>query len=120
MTKIHPSLKQVVDKATRRRLYKAALLYYTQWDDAKPNEIYHCYDDRIRPLGLCILLPCMLWKLNTYMSSNPNTNKSWDHDDTVIAFPEIKRYISQIESTQNTAKNALRIKALNEILANLK
>jgi len=85
-------------------------------------ELYKNDENTIQQLGigLCLVLPCVLWELNHYLSCTPN-DENWSHSKTEIAFPEIKHYINSLEETLGSghSANATRIKWLEEIIQNL-
>lgn len=68
-----------------------------------------------RKHGLCILLPMLLWDLEHYLADTPD-GSDWNYRDTVIAFPEIAPYITEIVMSNNP--DQVRIRALKEIIKN--
>ena len=77
------NLKQEVPLDIRIEVYKDAIKYLE-------NDLKGGYDDY--SAGLCLLLPCLLWKLNSFFSLAPDGNR-WKNEHTVIAFPEIKTWL---------------------------
>jgi len=92
--------KQEVNKEKRLEIYKDAL------------DIYQNNPKKLEGLGsgLCLLLPSLLWNLSSYMDDDPQ-RKSWDYDDTVILFPELRLFI---ESSPNIITEEKRIEFLKE------
>ena len=69
---------------------------------------------------LCLLLPCILWELNSFLDKDPNDN-IWHDPDTTLMFPELtKDVIRSIESTNTVNEaNNLRLEFLKQFIANL-
>ena len=69
---------------------------------------------------LCLLLPCILWELNSFLDKDPNDN-IWQDSNTPLMFPELtKDVIRSVErTTTKTEANNLRLKFLNQFIANL-
>lgn len=99
MKNIHiKNLLSEVPKEIRLQVYKEALEYYDK-------ELYNILYNLITPpglctgyygIGICLVLPCILWELHNYLSASP-ANEVWDYEDTSIAFPELsKEIISEI------------------------
>jgi len=107
------SIHDIVPKHIRRATYKKAI-------EAIESE------KRIAGLcsfGLCLILPCLLWDLDHFLSQTPQ-NRAWDAYDTPSMFPELteKRIhsISRIYSDNpQIDRNKQRIKVLTEMLAEL-
>ena len=77
------NLKQEVPLDIRIKVYKEAIKYLEKVLKGGEDKYY---------VGLCILLPCLLWNLNAFFSVAPD-NLDWETDDTVIAFPELKAWL---------------------------
>ena len=106
MKYIHPSLEEVVPLKLRIKIYKEALKYYKE-----PSDNFYS--------GLCILLPMLLWELDSYLNDAPNGN-SWNWSDTSTAFPEIDEYLFVItDCNDSSERRKLRIKILTSILKKL-
>lgn len=87
-------ITSVVPPEIRLEVYKDALMviqsknriinsmFYTK---NKMGRVLH----EGRSMGLCLLLPCVLWNLDTYMDKDPN-GREWMFSRTWTAFPEIK------------------------------
>lgn len=109
------TLDTIVPKEIRKQVYQEALKYYQNYL-IYPNK-YQNLDDE-DSLGLCLLLPCVLWDLEHYLNDSPTG--LWEYEATVHAFPEIKDYIPEIQGEFNQDKKLkIRIKVLTEILYNL-
>ena len=73
---IHPSLKEVVPKEVRLEVYKKALEFYKGGKTSQYNlEEQEQYPSQ---MGICLLLPCVLWNLKNYCSNHPKTNEYLD------------------------------------------
>ena len=72
------TLDKPIDDELRLWVYKEALLYYTgvKWTDYGSHS-----------LGLCLLLPCILWNLPSYIDTK------FKMYETSIGFPELTDFI---------------------------
>lgn len=78
-----------IPKNVRLRVYKQALKLYTDYVVGKHSKL----DDY--SMGLCLLLPCILYSLNSYLDIQPNGNIfSWR--DTRKSFPELHELLVNI------------------------
>lgn len=110
---IHPSLEIVVPEELRFLIYQEALDYYENEDYLIDK--YNCDRDTL-PLGLCLLLPCMLWDLKHFLQDAPD-GENWDFSDTRIAFPEIKDFLKVIGKARTREEEVeTRISVLKQIL----
>lgn len=73
------SLKNEVPKEIRLEVYKRAKNLIENWGEDTFN---------LDNPGLCLLLPCILYNCETYLS-NGNCESGWLYADTVIGFPEL-------------------------------
>lgn len=81
---------------------------------------YYPYAPRGEELGLCILLPCILWDLNNYLDPDPN-EEYWNYSDTTRAFPELAKYLITIENTESDWEmGECRIKCLKQMIQEVK
>jgi len=69
------NLKQEVPKEIRLEVYIKAVEYIN-------NPI------QTKGFGLCIILPVLLWDLNTFIAASPDGN-DWSYQETCKAFPEL-------------------------------
>jgi len=113
------TLKEPVPNKIRKIVYQQALKYYQDFL-VKPHTKYLLIGDEPSTLGLCLLLPCILWDLRNYLNNSP-IGDEWNHRETVFGFPEIREYTLEISETkEHKDRLELRIKVLTEILTNLK
>ncbi len=70
--------------------------------------------------GLCVLLPCCLWNLISFLDKAPD-GKDWKYQATTISFPELDSKILNKLNKTNTEKeiNKLRIKFLKKFIVKL-
>lgn len=105
------------DLETRLATYERALELL---EDFYSTGKYLPYSPKGESLGLCLLLPCILWDLHSYLSDDPD-DKSWDYEDTQIAFPELSNYLDAISDAQgNTEKNNCRLECLKKMIEEVK
>ena len=100
--------------------------------DVVPAEIrIQCYEEcimviesRQNPIMMsepftCLLLPCILWGLDSLMQASP-TNEEWEADDTIKMFPEwTNLVVNQIVKTF-AEKDKTRIKLLKKAIKQVK
>lgn len=107
------TLDKELPKRVRIATYRKALKIYKDKLLNLDKEFYG-----MTGMGLCILLPCILWGLKSYLDSMPN-GEEWVHELTPTAFPEIKDGINRLYNiTGDGQKIKERIKILEEILKN--
>jgi hypothetical protein len=53
--------------------------------------------------SLCLLLPCILWDLPTYLSYAPEV-RLWDYRDITTMFPEMKNAVKTINDAKKFGK----------------
>ena len=70
-------------------------------------------------LGLCLLLPCVLWDLEDYCENSP-ADVDWDYNDTAKSFPEISEWIPKIESMEHCRKNKVRLECIESAIKQMK
>ena len=108
------NLKQEVPLDIRIEVYKDAIKYLE-------NVLKDGYDEY--SVALCILLPCLLWKLNSFFSLTPD-GYNWGTNQTVIAFPELKTWLPVNDSFTKEHKRLYRIQKridfLKETITELK
>lgn len=111
--KIENLLKEV-DVKVRLQVYKNTLNFIKgkyEAEDWITGDIPEYTD------GLCLLLPVILWNLKKYSDKTPN-KKSWDYNDTSIAFPELtNKVIRSINSVSNKVEQ--RIEFLENFITKL-
>jgi hypothetical protein len=110
---IHPSLNIVVPPKERLKVYQEAKKYLK----AEPSSRFNDNKDKIvDELGVCMLLPCLLWNLDSYLDNIPESNRYWSYSDTVLAFPEFTDkdidYITSFRSLE--ARKKARYKVMNK------
>ena len=91
----------------RKRVYKEAI----QCIKTKT------FVSRMKSFGLCLLLPCLLWKLNWLLNDAPN-GEPWDSNTIYTLFPEINEedIYNLNELHEQEIRNELRIKILEKAL----
>lgn len=102
---------KLVPKKKRIEVYKKAI------EIIEKNEIV--YELQVR--GLCLLLPCILWNLKSYLDDSPR-GCVWNHYDSQKMFPEItEKVIDKIKDCGNsrTVKDIERIELLKSFIAKL-
>jgi hypothetical protein len=103
------TLEKELPKKIKLQVYKEAL------------ELYKNDENTIQQfgVGLCLVLPCVLWELSHYLDY-PH-NEDWRHYDTPKAFPEIRYYLDSLKEPLGSghSANTTRIKWLEEIIQNL-
>lgn len=105
------SLKSEVPKEIRIQVYKDAIKILK-----KGEGICGIGND----LGLCLILPCILWDFEDFEDLTP-ANQNWYWWDTKIAFPEItKEIIQTIYDCPKHKRNILRIEYIKHFLKELK
>lgn len=103
------SLKKPVPVELRLKIYKEAL------NIIKENQ--SCFS--MSSHGLCLLLPCILWDLEDYVSETPSGH-DWNFLDTTKAFPEVRVWLRIIGlELGEENKNIVRRKALENIILKL-
>ena len=109
---IHP--RQVVPIEPRLKIYKEALDLIKDNRDFRTSTGDWVFND----VGLCLILPCLLWDLH-YMYNPPNGN--WHNWDTPIMFPELNKFIlvHKVLDITTKEKQELRIKFLEEAIEEL-
>lgn len=85
------NLKKEVPLDIRIEVYKDAIKYLENALKVDEDKYY---------VGLCILLPCLLWDLDSSFSVAPDS-LDWETEDTVIAFPEIKAWLDNYYTSGN-------------------
>jgi len=98
-----------VPKAIRREIYREAIKIIER---GKPIA-------KLSSFSLCLLLPSILWKLDSFLDNNPQ-DKGWDQWDTSRMFPELteERIKSITKLTVNQEhRDIQRIKVLDKMLA---
>jgi hypothetical protein len=101
---------------TRLRVYERAL---ELWEDYYKNGQYFPYGPEGENLGLCLLLPCILWDLPHYLSKAPS-GEHWDYHKTEIAFPELAKYLELILYETGNKKIETRLECLNRMIEDVK
>lgn len=97
------TLGEVVPETIRLEVYKEALDFI---ENDREGYGLDKYD------GLCLLLPCIMWDLNHFLSSDPN-GYYWCWDETQYAFPEFGELIHLItECIDENEEVEARIKVL--------
>lgn len=112
----HITPDQVVPKYIRKKVYKECIDKIKNYND-NDNEIQ--YDTT--SMGLCMLLYCVLWQLNSYMDSAPN-GEMWNFYYANISFPEFtNEYKEEIEDEYGDMynRNNKRIEILERILSQM-
>lgn len=112
------NLHQVVPIEIRLEVYKEAILALKQTDSDKYS--------LIGSKGLCLLLPCILWDLETFSDETPEY-KNWDWHDATIAFPELTEKVIKLlkmfqpddKKTFAKSKNAYRITFIKQWIEDL-
>ncbi len=99
------SLKEVIP------LEKKLLIY---------NKALNCLETKKYPANLlygplCILLPCLLWNLNSFLDRAPN-GKIWNYLDTVVAFPEIAQGVKELIKLKCEEREPLRIEVIKKAI----
>lgn len=114
--------KNLPPKDVRLNVYKEALEYYLNIQKGGLCK----YSDNTEEgyLGLCLIIPVLLWNLNSYLDNNLNIGDGntyiWNYSDTKIAFPEIVLWVKDIEDTvEFPDKLILRIKAMKDCIEKL-
>ncbi len=107
-----------VPEELRLEIYKEALrLIETD------NEILGTHWD----YGLCLLLPCILWDLDSFTSRGPK-GKGWNYRDTTTMFPEIEPIVCELVEVSYLGihysdllekKKKMRMKGLKTIIEEL-
>lgn len=102
-------LTEILPKNIRMEVYKEALKFIKC-----KEEKYGLYG---KHSGLCLILPCILWDLDTYLSDDPNDNQ-WEYFDTSTAFPEISEILNTLSNSELSIddKVKLRIEFLENLL----
>ena len=111
--------KNLPPKDIRLNVYKEALEYYCNIQDGGSCN-YNA--DNESGLGLCLILPVLLWNLNSYLDNLEINDKThyWCYRDTKIAFPEIVYWVIDIKDTDDYSdKLILRIKAMEDCIKKL-
>lgn len=93
---------EVVPAKIRLKVYKEALDIISN-DTLKQFEL---------GIGLCLMLPCVLWGLAHYTDQHP-LNRTWNYKDSEYIFPEISGIsmdqLSFYDVTEVEEKNTLRM-----------
>lgn len=112
------SLKEELPIEIRLEVYKEALDNIT---NLSTSYTYDLGDNR----SLCLLIPCILWGLDTYLNNAPN-KEDWSFNDTSIAFPECSKKVRDSINSLYTnpdsnipERNKLRIEYLNKWIKDL-
>ena len=115
------NLGEQLSPSKRLEIYKRAVHIYH-------NNIPNLYGvtnvvDTANVLGLCLLLPCILFDSNNYNDDQPN-GEYWDYDNTIESFIELKDF--PIHPWQRESKglpdmnNAIRESILRECIVKVK
>lgn len=89
---------QLVPKEIRHEVYKEALKIVRKFD----------YNYKLTRPYLCLLLPCILWRLDDYAKNSPSGNV-WNEDDMELMFLEMRGVTKAIQSARNKIKQRIRI-----------
>lgn len=109
-------LDKELPREVRFPVYKKALEIYKSI--IKDNSVEFAGMGVSGGIGLCMILPCILWNLNDYLDNAPDGNH-WSFLRTSTAFPEIKEYIPILEAEMDSLRRVyLRIEILEKILNN--
>lgn len=70
-------------------------------------------------MGLCTLLPCILYDLETFEDDQPN-GLYWEYELTPVSFPELAGFIEKIDKIEGQReRNKMRLKFLNSSIKKL-
>jgi len=102
---------QEVPPNIRLEVYKEALqLIQSDTDRSKRNKL---------GIGLCLLLPVLLWELECYCSKLSN-GRVWFYDQITKMFPELtSKKIDIITRTHADQRDKIRIEFLKEMIQRL-
>ena len=88
------NLKQELPPILRLSIYRQAKQYLTALLQEGKNDIHNDinspYYNKHWIYNLCLLFPCILWDLHSYLDTAP-FGHNWNFLDTPTAFPELKR-----------------------------
>lgn len=98
----------LVPEDIRLKVYKEAI------DIIKQGELKYC----LGGFDLCLLLPCILWDLDSFLNDTPLGETWWDVD-TINQFPEITKLVSTTGSLDRIDADQLRIQCLEEAIKQL-
>lgn len=119
MKNINIDIKKTVPQAIRLQVYKESLKILQDVNNSIKYKIEQKkYYGMFGSIGLCVLLPCVLWDLESLLDNGYNF-KVWDYRDTIIGFPELKSKIDLIYHTKSIdpyKKNKIRIEILKGII----
>lgn len=119
MKNINIDIKKTVPQAIRLQVYKESLKILQDVSNSIKYKIEQKKHHGVfGSVGLCVLLPCVLWDLESYLDKEPD-NKHWDYRDTIIGFPELKSKIDLICNTKSIdpyKNNKIRIEILKGII----
>ncbi len=103
------NLGQVVPAEIRLEIYKTALRIIE-----KQERVFGLLKDSY---GLCLLLPCVLWNLDNYLSKAPDGN-NWSYFTTSSSFPELtSKVLDKLNKTETDEQaNKIRIKFLKDFI----
>lgn len=85
------------------------------------NHILNIKRHRSDCFGLCLILPCILWDLNTAIDTAPD-GFDWHYESTSYAFPELdNKVLKKLQNLRTeSTKNLFRVKFLKESINKLK
>lgn len=109
------NLKRPVPKRIRLNVYKRALAVLKGEGSDRENRVLGTGDT----CGLCLLLPMLLWDFDDAYDNAPD-GEDWHINDVPTAFPEAAEGIERLIALPWDERKELRIKILEDIIANWK
>lgn len=114
------SLTEVLPVEVRREVYTKCIDILEEMLD-NPTQSFFGANTKSDELGLCILLPCILYNLEHYLDKAKGKKENWWYGDTPKAFPEVKDYIDTVRYLGTLkGRNERRIEILKTALRILK
>lgn len=69
---------------------------------------------RMNTFGLCLILPCILWDLKSYIERAP-CGVNWDHFDAQKMFPELNDgFLDEVYKMPQSKRSPIRIEFLQK------
>lgn len=105
------NLKNEFSKEVKLRVLTEALKIT---ESNKDDVMFGIRPDDDFSFGLCLLLPSIAF--NRHFLDSLDDGSGWVYDDTIIAFPELKKWLPEIEESIGRGRKEIRIKAIKSMI----